>query len=94
MKFVWSYEFDPDDAEKVSAKNRELDAEIERSPEKYPRLFPSYMTGLCKGFRIIEADDEEQLIRLAMHYFPEEEWEFTPIFEGAKVSEVYQKTGK
>ena len=49
------------------------------------------MTGLCKGFRIIEADSDEQLIRLAMHFHPHETWEFTPIFEGQKVSEIWRK---
>lgn len=78
----------------MSAKNRELDSEIEKSPEKYPKMSTSYMTGLCEGFRIVEAGDEEQLIRLAMHFFPEDRWEFTPIFGGAKVSEVYRKMGK
>ena len=34
---------------------------------------------------------EEQLIRIAMHFFPEEKWKFIPIFEGAMVSEVYKK---
>ena len=42
----------------------------------------------------MEAGDEEQLIRLTMHFFPEERWEFTPILEGVKVSEVYLKMGK
>jgi hypothetical protein len=94
MRFIWFFEFDPDDAEKISAKNRELDSEMEKSPDKYPKMSPSYMAGPCKGFRILEVDDEEQLIRIVMHFFPEEKWKFIPIFEGAMVSEVYKKMKK
>ena len=89
MRFVWYFEFSPEYAKDISARNKQLDQEMEENPELYPRLHPSYMTGLCKGFRMIEADSDEQLIRLAMHFHPHENWEFTPIFEGAKVSEIW-----
>jgi hypothetical protein len=91
MRFVWFFEFSPEYAEDISARNKQLDQEMEKNPEHYPRLHPSYMTGLCKGFRMIEADSDEQLIRLAMHFHPHENWEFTPVFEGAKVSEIWRK---
>lgn len=91
MKFLWKYEFSPEDAEKVRAKNMELDLRIEKFPKKYPRFQPSHMTGHCKGFRIIEVDNEEQLINLVMHFFPEEKWELEPIFEGVKVSKLYRE---
>ena len=91
MRFVWFFEFSPEYAKDISARNKELDKEIEKKPKLYPKLHPSYMTGLCKGFRIIEADSDEQLIRLAMHFHPYENWEFTPIFEGARVSEIWGK---
>jgi hypothetical protein len=93
VKFIWHYEFDPEDAEKVSEKNRELDEKMKRHPEKYPRLHPSYMTGLCRGFRVVEANSEEQLIHLVMHFYPEERWRLEPIFEGAFVSRVWHAPG-
>ena len=37
------------------ARNKKLDQEMKKQPKLYPTLHPSYMTGLCKGFRIIEA---------------------------------------
>jgi hypothetical protein len=91
MRFVWFFEFSPEYAKDISARNKQLDQEMEKNPELYPRLHPSYMTGLCKGFRMIEADSDEQLIRLAMHFHPHENWEFTPVFEGTKVSEIWRK---
>lgn len=93
MKFIWFYEFNPEDAEKVNAKNKELDTKMKEHPEKYPKLFPSYMTGHCKGFRIIEAANEEQLIHLVMHFFPEEKWKLVPIFGGSTVSRIYHAHG-
>jgi hypothetical protein len=91
MRFVWFFEFSPEYAKDISARNKQLDQEMEKNHKLYPRLHPSYMTGLCKGFRMIEADSDEQLIRLAMHFHPHENWEFTPVFEGAKVSEIWRK---
>ena len=40
MKFAWYYEFDPEDAEKVSRKNRELDEEMARHPTGTPSSPP------------------------------------------------------
>ncbi|UCD43924.1 MAG: hypothetical protein JSV27_07165 [Candidatus Bathyarchaeota archaeon] len=94
MKFVWFFEFNPEDAEKVSERNRALDMDIEKDPELFPKLHPSHMMGLCKGFRIVEADSEELLIRLAIHLYPYENWEFQPIFEFAKVSQTWRKMKK
>jgi len=91
LKYIWTYEFDPKDAELVSEKNRDLDAAIEKFPSKYPKLFPANMTGLCKGFRIIEADNENQLINLVMFFFPLEKWELTPIMVGKSVSRSWRE---
>jgi len=93
MKFIWYYEFDPADAEKVSAKNKELDTKMKKHPEKYPRLQSSYMTGRCKGLRIIDADNEEQLVHLVMQFYPEEKWELVPILKGSTVSSVFKAPG-
>lgn len=93
MKFIWFYEFDPEDAEKVSEKNKELDEKMRKYPEKYPRLHHSYMTGRCKGFRIVEAENEEQIIHLVMHFYPEEKWELMPILGGATVSKIFHAHG-
>ena len=91
MKFIWKFEFSPEDTDKVRAKNMELDLRLEKYPDKYPRFQRSHMTGRCKGFRIIEVDHEDQLINLVMHFFPEEKWELEPIFEGAQVSKLYRE---
>jgi len=39
------------------------------------------MIGLGQGFRIIEAENEDQIMRLVMHFYPLENWDMEPIFE-------------
>jgi len=91
MKYLYTYEFDLENADEISERNRELDRAIEKFPERYPKLHTVYMTGLCSGFRIIEAENEEQLTQLVMFFYPLERWQIKPIFEGKKVSQVWRK---
>ena len=91
MKFIWTFEFDPERSEEVSKKNREVDELLKKDPDKFPKLHPSYMLGLGRGFRIIEAEDEEQVIRLVMHFYPLENWSLEPIFEGSTVSKIWRE---
>lgn len=91
LKYIWKYEFDPKNAELVSEKNRELDIKIKKNPNMFPILYPSNMTGLCKGFRIIDAENEKQLINLIMFFFPLEKWEITPILVGKAVSRSWRE---
>jgi len=91
MKYLWTYEFDQENAEEISGRNRELDRAIEKYPDRYPKLHTAYMTGLCSGFRIVEAENEEQLTQLVMFYYPLERWDIKPIFEGKSVSQVWRK---
>ena len=91
MKFIWNWELRPEDIDKVLEKSEKLASEIKKFPEKYPKLSPSYFTGRCKGFRLIEADNEEQLMNLLMYFYPEETWNLMLIFESSKMIERIQK---
>ena len=91
MKYMWTFEFNPEDSEEISKKNRELDKLMEGDPSKYPKLHPSYMIGLGRGFRIIEAENEDQIMRLVMHFYPLENWDMEPIFEGQRVSKIWRE---
>jgi hypothetical protein len=46
-------------------------------------------TGRCKGFRVIEADSEEQLANLIALWWPTEDWKLEVILESQ--SPVFQK---
>ncbi len=50
MKYLWTYEFDQENAEEVSCRNRELDKAIEKYPQRYPKLQTAYMTGAMQRF--------------------------------------------
>ena len=91
MKYLWTYEFDQENAEEISGRNRELDRAIKKYPDRYPKLHTAYMTGLCSGFRIVEAENEEQLTQLVMFFYPLERWDIKPIFNGKSVSQVWRK---
>jgi hypothetical protein len=90
MKYLWTYDFDQENAEEITFKNQELDRAIEKHPDRYPKLQAAYMTGLCSGFRIIEAENEKQLTQLVMFFYPLERWEIKPIFEGKSVSQIWR----
>ena len=90
MKFLWFFEFDLEDSEKVRERNDELKVKMKEDPDGYPALIPSYMTGLGEGFRVVEAESEDQLIRLIMHFHPLERWRLEPVFEGSRVSKVWK----
>ncbi|MFX0201505.1 MAG: DUF3303 domain-containing protein [Candidatus Hodarchaeota archaeon] len=94
MKYIAFFELDPEDFEKVIEKYRQGLAEIEKGTEKYPKPLsePYGMGGEFKGFQLYETDNPEQLVNLALYYAPEMKHKFVPIFEVAKVIELYQKT--
>lgn len=93
LRFLWFFEFDPGDSDKVREKVRSLDVKMKEHPGEYPKLSPSYMTGRFEGYREVEAENEEQLIRLVMHFHPEEKWKLMPIFRGSTVSKVNSSNG-
>lgn len=94
VKYIAFFELDPEDFEKVIEKYRQGLAEIEKGTEKYPKPLsePYGMGGEFKGFQLYETDNPEQLVNLALYYAPEMKHKFVPIFEVAKVIELYQKT--
>ena len=89
MRFLWFFEFDLDDSDEVRRRNDELKVKMGADPDGYPTLLPSYMTGLGEGFRVVDAENEDQLIRLIMHFHPLERWRLEPVFEGSRVSKIW-----
>jgi hypothetical protein len=89
VRFLWFFEFDLDDSDEIRRRNKELKGMMAKDPDGYPALLPSYMTGLGEGFRVVDAENEDQLIRLIMHFHPLERWRLEPVFEGAQVSKIW-----
>ena len=73
MKYLWSWEWKMDNFD----KEQELSAKFSKAMKENPKQFPKMLTntcftGRCKGFRVIEADSEEQLANLIALWWPTE----------------------
>ena len=82
MKYIWYWEWKDEDWDKeneISAKFREA---LEKNPDDFPKMLTATcFTSRCKGFRIIEAKNENQLINLASIWWPTENWRFEAFLE-------------
>ena len=77
---------------KKTALNME---EAKKEPKKYPKpISANYNISGRKGFALIEVDNEEQLMNLALFFFPELTFEFVAIYELAKIASEWQKMKK
>jgi len=72
MKYIWFWEYSPEDVYKMFEKDNQIAAEREKDPNKYPKtIFPPHWLGMeHKGFTIYEVDDPQQLVNLAVKFFP------------------------
>ena len=83
MKYIWHWEWSMEDFD----REQELSDKFEKLREKDPKLFPKMLTntlytGRCRGFRVIEADNEQQLANLVAFWWPTEDWGFEAVIDG------------
>lgn len=67
--------------------------DMKKDPVKYPRyIIPPYGIGEpFRGFSVVEADNEEQLINSINALTPEFKVRFEPLIEISKAIEIYMK---
>jgi hypothetical protein len=95
LKFIAYWEGNPYDAEKIMKKTALNLEEAKKEPKKYPKaISANYNISGKKGFMLIEADNDEQLMNLALFFFPELTFEFVSIYELAKSASEWQKMKK
>ena len=96
MNYIAFWEYDPEDVDKVIEKAKQAIAEREKGTGKFPKfLFPSHeMGGEHKGFAVYENPTPEQLMNIQIYFAPEMKVKFVPIFESAKIMELYAKMKK
>jgi hypothetical protein len=93
MKYIWNWEWKWEDRD----KGLELDPKFSKAMEENPDQFPKMLTNTCftgrgKGFRLIEADNDEQLANLVFFWSATEKWKLEPYLEfGESVSKAWQK---
>lgn len=100
MRYIGVYEYDIEDVDNVFTKGKEISAEREQFPDKYPKrlLLQDGSTaefgvlGEPKGFTLYETDDPEQLMNLILFWSPVMEWKFMPIIHPSKSMVVWEKT--
>ena len=98
MKFIAYWEGNPYDAEKIMKKTMNLEQTAKMNIEeakKYPKsISANYNISGRRGFMLIEADNDEQMMNLALYFFPELTFEFVAIYELAKAASEWQKIKK
>ena len=96
MKYIAFWEFCPEDIDKVIERYKQVIAERQKFPDKYPKVIfgPFGMGGESKGFVGLETDDPEQMAKWVLAYWPVERINFVPILEVSKWIELYQKIKK
>lgn len=64
---------------------------LKNHPEAFPKLGEPILTGGGKGFRIIGAENEEQLLNIVAFWWPTENRKLVPYFNGYDFFKVYRK---
>jgi hypothetical protein len=89
MKYIWHWEWKMDDREKENEIGERFTKALKETPEKFPKMLTkTCFTGRCTGFRLIEADNEEQLKNLIAIWWPTENWKLEAYLEN---DEKFQK---
>ena len=91
MKYVWYWEFDPDDIESVLERSEKFEKLLKENPKVFPKLSEPILTGRGQGFRLIEVENEEQLMNITAFWWPFEHWELVPYFNGFDYIKVWQQ---
>ena len=89
MKYVWYWKWKLEDMDKENEIGAKFAEELEKNPEKFPKMLTNTcFTGRCEGFRLIEADNEEQLKNLIAIWWPTEDWKLKAYLD---MDETFQK---
>jgi len=95
LKFIAFWEFCPEEIDKVIEKNRQVVAEREKHPDKYPKvIFGPFGMGENKGFTCLETEEQEKLSLWQLAYWPHMMIKFVPIYESTKIIEQWQRMKK
>ncbi len=91
MKYIWYWEWSYKDREKETELSTKFEEALKKTPEKFPKMGKSCHTGRGKGFRLIEAENEEQLTNLVGLWYPTENFKLVPYFYGPDLMGSVQK---
>lgn len=63
---------------------------VREHPDAFPKLSEPILTGRGNGFRIIDTENEEQLTNLTAFWWPFENWNFVPYFNGHDYLKIWR----
>ena len=89
MRFLVLFEFCPEDLYKAIEKWQKYMEDMEKTPEKYPKiLFPQHVTiDKFGGFYVVEAT-AEQLANQSDYFRTLLKYKYVPVLEGSKAIEA------
>ena len=92
MKYLSLWSFDGEEVKEIIKKSWKLTEDRKANPDKYPKiLYPDQATiEGYGGFTVIEGT-HVQLMTLRQFWGPLMDYEFIPVMDGSKVSELQMK---
>jgi len=82
MKFLWTWSWKWEDYKKENELSDKFDKAMKENPKQFPKMLTkTCFTGRGSGFRIIEAENEDQLANLVTLWWSTEEWKLEVILE-------------
>jgi len=93
VKYIWYWEFNWEELDKVNEVEEKVHKDMKENPDQYPKMLTNTcFTGRAKGFRLIEAENEEQLMNLVLAFSPTEKWKLEPYLEfGETMAKLWEK---
>jgi hypothetical protein len=96
MKYLVTFEYDPDDIPKLAKKAKTYDEDKEKNPEKYPyTIIPAhFIINGTKAFSILEVENEKQMANKFAFMLPESSYTFLPIIDARTFLKQYMELKK
>jgi hypothetical protein len=93
VKFIWHWEFKWEELVKGYDVAEKVYKAMRENPDQFPKMLTNTcFTGREKGFRLIEAENEEQLMNLVLAFSPTEKWKLEPYLEfGETMAKLWEK---
>jgi hypothetical protein len=83
MKYVWHWEWSMEDFDREQELSDKFAKALQEDPSKFPKMLTNTLyTCRGKGFRLIDADNEEQLANLVAFWWPTEDWWLEAVIDG------------
>jgi hypothetical protein len=92
MRFIIFWDFNPEDIDKVIAKNMQMGEIMEKEPDRFGKfLFPPQTTTYTEGFSLVDSTPE-QIRNAEVFWFPELKMQYVPCSDVSEWIQEYMKS--